>query len=306
MEIFFSKFKSGLKRTKTILVRNIQSIFTETGEWTEESYERLEEALIGADLGTAITTSLVAEIRSRYNQGSIHTSADIIESAKQIFIELLENGKPNIFTLNRNPPSIVMLVGVNGGGKTTTAGKLAYQWKEDGYSVLLAACDTFRAAAAEQLKIWGDRVGCPVVSGTQGADAASVAYDAVQSTLSRSIDILLIDTAGRQHTKKGLMDELAKISRIVGKACPGAPHETWLVVDGSTGTNALQQAKTFKESVPINGICLTKLDGSSKGGVVVAIHNELDLPIYFVGLGEGISDLQPFDNRMFAEALLEL
>ena len=306
MEILFSKFKTGLQRTKTILVRNIQSVFTNTGQWTEESYELLEEALIKADLGMDITNRLVTDIRERYNRGDIHTSADIIESAKTVFFELLNKGKKNVFTFNGIPPTIVMLVGVNGSGKTTTAGKLAYQWKAEGRSVLLAACDTFRAAATEQLKIWGERVGCPVVSAMHGADAASVAYDAVQATMSRGIDILLIDTAGRQHTRKGLMNELEKISRIVGKACPGAPHETWLVVDGSTGTNALQQARTFKEKVPINGLCLTKLDGSSKGGVVVAIHDELDLPIYFIGLGEGISDLQPFDNHMFAEALLEL
>ena len=305
MEALFSKFKSGLKRTKTMLVRNIQSVFTDTGEWTEQSYERLEEALIKADLGVTITDRLIADIRDSYNRGDIHTSADIIHSAKTVFNELLSKGQKNAFTFKNTSPIIVMLVGVNGSGKTTTAGKLANLWKQDGHSILLAACDTFRAAATEQLKIWGERVGCSVISAKHGADAASVAYDAVHACISRNMDVLLIDTAGRQHTKKGLMDELAKIARIIAKACPGAPHETWLVVDGSTGTNALQQARIFQENVPINGMCLTKLDGSSKGGVVVAIHDELDLPLYFIGLGEGISDLQPFDNKMFADALLE-
>ena len=304
MEILFSKFKSGLQRTKTMLVRNIQSIFSDTGEWTEQSYERLEEALIRADLGVDTTERIIADIRDRYSRGHIHTSADTIASTKAVFVELLNKGNSNAFSFAANIPTVVMLVGVNGSGKTTTAGKLASRWKDEGRSVLLAACDTFRAAAIEQLKIWGERVGCPVISAKHGADAASVAYDAVQAALSRKSDVLLIDTAGRQHTKKGLMDELAKISRTVGKACEGAPHEIWLVVDGSTGTNALQQAKVFQKSCPINGLCLTKLDGSSKGGVVIAIHEELDLPIYFIGLGEGISDLQPFDSKMFAEALL--
>ena len=304
MDLLFSKFKSGLQRTKTLLVRNIQSIFTDTGVWNEESYEHLEEALIKADLGIDITQRVIKDIRDRYNRGQIHTSSDIIASTKTIFVELLNNGTTEAFSFKDTVPTIVMLVGVNGSGKTTTAGKLASRWKQEGRSVLLAACDTFRAAAIEQLKIWGERVGCPVISAKHGADAASVAYDAVQASLSRKADVLLIDTAGRQHTKKGLMDELAKISRTIGKAYPGAPHETWLVVDGSTGTNALQQAKVYRESIPISGLCLTKLDGSSKGGVVVAIHEELDLPIYFIGLGEDTSDLQPFDSDMFADALL--
>ena len=302
MEIF-NKFKLALQRTKTRLVRDIQSAFKETGEWDDQSYERLEEILISADLGVQISNHVVNEIRDQYDRGLIHTSADIIDSTKRIFYEMFEQKDKNLGTSHSIIPTVYMLVGVNGSGKTTTAGKLAFQLKEEGKSLILAACDTFRAAAVDQLKIWGERVNSPVISSKIGADAASVAFDSVNAAIARDSDCLIIDTAGRQHTKKGLMDELAKISRTISKAHPGAPHETWLVVDGSTGTNAIQQARVFNESVSLNGICITKLDGSSKGGVVVAIHKELKIPIRFIGLGEGLTDLQPFNSKVFIDAL---
>lgn len=301
MQALLSKFKSGLQRTKTKLVRSIQSAFSDTETWTEESYDELEAALIGADLGVDIATRLVDDIRDRYDRGEIETTADIIATAKAYAIAAVGTESPLQFA--PSGPTIILMVGVNGSGKTTTTGKLAHRWKQEGKSVMLAACDTFRAAAVEQLKIWATRVDCPIIASHPNAHASAVAYDACKAALSRDVDVLLIDTAGRQHTRRGLMEELGKIRRTINKACPGAPHEVWLVVDGSTGTNALQQAREFGRVAEITGLCLTKLDGSSKGGVVVAIRNEFSIPIHFVGLGEGVDDLQPFDAAMFADAL---
>ena len=303
MKAIFNRFKSGLQRTKTLLVRNIHSIFTDVDSWSEDNYDQLEEALIRTDLGVHVTERIITYIKGQYETGVIKTSADIIDCTQALLQVFLANDCVKPIQYANNGPTVILLVGVNGSGKTTTSGKLANMWKEDGKSVILAACDTFRAAAIEQLKIWGKRVDCDVIAGIYGADPASIAYDAVHAAISRKVDILLIDTAGRQHTRKGLMDELEKINRIIGKACPGAPHETWLVVDGSTGTNALQQARMFKNSSNISGICITKLDGTSKGGIVVSIHDELQLPIQFVGLGEGMNDIQRFDPTWFTEAL---
>lgn len=303
MKSIFDKFKSGLQRTKTMLVRNIQTIVSDTGEWTDTTYERLEAALIGADLGVAISTRLAATIRERYERGLISTGDDIIRVAREDLGSMMHTPEPIAFSTDG--PTVILLVGVNGSGKTTSAGKMAYKWKEDGKSVMLAACDTFRAAAVDQLNIWGERVTCDVISSVTGADPAAVAYDAATAAVARQVDILLIDTAGRQHTKKGLMDELNKIFRSIGKACPGAPQEVWLVVDGSTGTNALSQAREFTKFVELTGLCVTKLDGTSKGGAVVAINAELKLPVRFVGLGEEPTDMQPFDADMFAAAIFE-
>ncbi len=303
METIYSKFKSGLQRSKTLLVRNIQSIFGDVESWDKIDYEQLEEALIRTDLGIHVTERIVTYIKEQYDRGVIHSSSDIIECTKQLLNVFLSNDceKPVIFA--DSGPTVILLVGVNGSGKTTTTGKLASMWRKEGKSVLLAACDTFRAAAIEQLIIWGERTDCQVIFGKYGADPASIAFDAVHAAIARKSDILIIDTAGRQHTKKGLMDELAKIKRIIRKAISDAPHETWLVVDGSTGTNALQQAIVFQNSAEINGLCITKLDGTSKGGIVVAIHDELKLPIKFVGLGEKESDIHPFNAKAFCNAL---
>lgn len=298
----WDKFKSGLQRTKTLLLRSIKAVFSDERPWDASRYEELEAALIGADLGVAVSTRLVADLRDRYDRGLIRTSEDIVRVAQEDIIGVLTT-EPRPLNFNPSGPTVILLAGVNGTGKTTTAGKLAYMWQRDGKTVLLAACDTFRAAAIEQLKIWGQRVNCPVVAGKHGADAAAVAYDAVTSALARHTDIVLIDTAGRQHTRTALMAELEKIKRIVGKVLPGAPHEVWLIVDGSSGSNALAQAREFGRTVAVTGLCLTKLDGTSKGGIVVAIHEELHTPVRFVGLGEGMEDLQPFDPAMFAAAL---
>ncbi len=303
METIYTKFKSGLQRSKTLLVRNIQSVFGAAESWDKIDYEQLEEALIRTDLGVQVTRRIVEYIKEQYERGVIHTTSDIIECTKQLLYVFLSDDCETPVVYAESGPTVILMVGVNGSGKTTTTGKLANMWQQEGKSVLLAACDTFRAAAIEQLKIWGERTGCQVISGKYGADPASIAFDAVHAATARKSDILIIDTAGRQHTKKGLMDELAKIKRIIQKAISNAPHETWLVVDGSTGTNALQQAKMFQSSADINGLCITKLDGTSKGGVVVAIHDEFKLPIKFVGLGEKESDIQIFNAKVFCEAL---
>ena len=304
MRSLLGTFRRGLQRTKTKLLRGIHSAFSQSDNWQAEDYEELEAALIGADLGVGITTRLLADVRDRYERGLIQSAEDIVAVAREDVVRILARESAP-FELAADGPTVILLAGVNGSGKTTTAGKLAHMWMAAGKSVVLAACDTYRAAAVEQIKVWGHRVGCPVVAGAHGADAAAVAYDATSAAVARGADLLLVDTAGRQHTRRGLMDELAKVERTVGKACPGAPHEVWLVLDGSTGSNALAQAREFGRSVRLTGLCLTKLDGSSKGGIVVAIHAELQLPVRFVGLGEGVDDLQPFDPAVFAEALFE-
>ena len=302
MKAFFDKFKKGLDITRTSLTRNIKGLFTDVGEWSDDDYDELEAALIGSDLGVNYSTRLVEDIRERYQRGLIKTAEDIIRIAREDVREIMDKDVPPM-KIAADGPTVFLMVGVNGSGKTTTSGKLGKLYSDEGKKVMFAACDTFRAAAVEQMKIWGERVGCDVISGKPGADAAAVAYDACKAAIARKVDILFIDTAGRQHTKKGLMDELAKIHRTIDRACPGAPQESWLVVDGSAGSNGLMQAREFSKALPLTGLCLTKLDGSSKGGIVVAIHDEFHLPVRFIGLGEEPEDLQPFDSNMFAEAL---
>ena len=305
MKSIFRIFQHGLQRTKTGLLRRIQAIFAGTSRWDEGTYEQLEAALVSTDLGVEISLRVVADVRSRYERGVIATTADVLGVARETVLELLRPADQAPLHTPPEGPTVILVVGVNGSGKTTTIAKLGHAFRQDGKSVLLAAGDTYRAAGIEQLQIWGERVGCPVVAGKQGGDAAAVAYDAVCAARQRQIDLLLIDTAGRQHTQRGLMDELAKIGRSIDKAMPGAPHEVWLTVDASTGTNALVQAREFGRLFGITGLILTKLDGSGKGGVVVTIRQELGHPVRFVGLGEAMDDLQPFDATLFARALFE-
>ena len=304
MKSIFRIFRDGLQKTKTSLVRGIQSIFSGVDTWDESCYEDLEAALVATDLGVDISVRLVDDIRERYKRGEIATSEDIMAVARETVLGIL-GGQPPAIRYNPDGPTVILMAGVNGSGKTTTTAKLAHMFKEDGKQVLLAAADTFRAAGTEQLRIWGERVGVPVVSGSKGGDAAAVAFDAATAARQRGLDVLLIDTAGRQHTHRGLMEELAKMRRTLDKALPGAPHEAWLTVDASTGTNALIQAREFGKIFDLSGLILTKLDGTGKGGVVVAIRHELGLPVQFVGLGEAVTDLQPFDAGMFARALFE-
>ena len=305
MKSVFNVFRRGLQRTKTSLVRRLQSVFADVEEWTDEQFDDLEAALIGADLGVSISTRLVDDLRDRYDRGQVKTTEDILRVAEDDLIGILKSHDTPPINENPDGPTIILLVGVNGSGKTTTAAKLAALFKQDGKSVLLGAGDTFRAAGIDQLKIWGERIDCPVVAGRQGGDSAAVAFDAIQAAQRRNIDVAVIDTAGRQHTRRELMQELQKVHRTSAKACPGAPHEVWLTVDASTGTNALIQAREFGKVCEISGLILTKLDGTGKGGVVVPICDEFGHPIRFIGLGEAVEDLQPFDAEMFTKAIFE-
>jgi len=305
MKSIFKIFQKGLKKTKTSLVRKIQGIFTNVTTWNEETYNDLEAALIATDLGVQISTQLVENIKDRYQQGLIETTEDVMKVAEEEVIKILDKDQIPQIQLAPTGPTIILMVGVNGSGKTTTTAKLAHLYQKEGKKVMLAACDTFRAAGATQLQIWAERIGCSIVAGKQHSDAAAVAFDAVNSAISKKMDILIIDTAGRQHTKIGLMNELGKMKRTINKALPNAPHEVFLTVDASIGTNALIQAREFGKLCEVSGLLLTKLDGTGKGGVVVAIRHELGYPVRFVGFGEELDDLQPFDNHIFAKALFE-
>jgi len=299
----FDKFKAGLAKTHAKLTHELKRIITRSPKLTAESLEEIEHALIAADLGIAMTTQIVAAVKLAYEtQGS--AGLDYLTIARQ---EIEKSLATNNAKLKELPGSVcvVSIVGVNGTGKTTTSAKLANYFQTQKKSVLLAACDTFRAAAIEQLKLWGTRLKVEVIASAYGSDAASVAHDAVTAALARKADYLFIDTAGRLHTKHNLMQELQKLHRVIGKQLAGAPHEVLLVLDGSTGMNALNQAREFHKAVPLTGLIVTKLDGTSKGGIIVAIHKELGLPIKFIGLGEQPDDLQPFDAKQFAQALFE-
>lgn len=300
-----SIFKSGLQKTKTTLVRSIQGLFSDVSQWDEQSYAKLEAALIATDLGAGVSTRIIADLRERYQRGLIATGEDITAVTRENIKAMLLQGKQPGISRNPDGPTVILFVGVNGSGKTTSAAKLAHFFQEQGQSVLLGAADTFRAAGVTQLELWGERLNCPVVGGKQGGDSAAVAFDAIKSGIQRRADYVIIDTAGRQHTRKDLMAELSKVKRIVGKALPGAPHETWLTVDASIGSNALVQAREFGKIFPITGLVLTKLDGTGRGGVVVAIKDELGYPVQFVGLGEQLGDLQVFDPEMFVQALFD-
>jgi fused signal recognition particle receptor len=299
----FQKFKAGLAKTHGKLAHEIKRIITRSPKLDAASLEELEAALIAADLGLAVTTQITVAVEHAYEtQGG--AGLDVFSIARaEVEKNLLANKTDLIKTAHG--PTVVSVVGVNGTGKTTTAAKLAHLIQAQKKTALLAACDTFRAAAIEQIKLWGQRLKIEVVAGAYGADAASVAHDAVAAAQARKADYLFIDTAGRLHTKHNLMQELQKLHRVIGRQLPGAPHEILLVLDATTGMNALNQAREFNKIVPLTGLVVTKLDGTSKGGMVVAIQKELGLPIKFIGLGEQPDDLQPFDAKQFAQALFE-
>ncbi len=299
----FQKFKEGLKKTQNKLAHEIKRIVTASPKLTTGTVEELEEALIAADLGASVTAQIIEAVKRAYEtQG--RAGLDVIAIARSQIEQSLAAAQAPLIR-NTAGLTVISLVGVNGTGKTTTAAKLAHLIQHQGAKAQLAACATFRAAAVEQLKLWGERLKVPVIAGAHGADPASVAHDAVAAALARRMDYLLIDTAGRLHTKHNLMQELQKVHRVIDKKLPGAPHETLLVLDATTGMNALAQARQFNKAVPITGLVITKLDGTSKGGMVVAIQKELGLPVKFVGLGEKPEDLQPFDAVQFAQALFE-
>lgn len=298
----FEKFKAGLQKTHSKLSQEIKRIITRSPRLDATSIEDLEAALIGADLGMAMTSQIVDAVRKAFeSQG--RAGLDVFDIAER---EVEKSLASNDGKLRRaDGLTVVSIVGVNGTGKTTTAAKLAWHLQSQGETVLLAACDTFRAAAIEQLKLWGQKLKVEVVAGAYGADPASVAHDAVTAATARKASYLFIDTAGRLHTKHNLMQELQKLHRVMAKQLPSAPHEVLLVLDATTGMNAMNQAREFNKAVPLTGLVVTKLDGTSKGGMVVAIQKELGLPIKFIGLGEQADDLQPFDPKQFSEALFK-
>lgn len=298
---FFGRLKEGLSKTRKNITEKMDQLFKYHNEVDDELLDELEELLILADVGVSTTTKLMEKIRERVKAERIREAQKVRNVLKEEIIAIL--GEQEEF--NPRYPAVFLVVGVNGVGKTTTIGKLAHMYQKQGKRVLMAAGDTFRAAAIEQLEIWANRVGCQIVRHTEGSDAAAVVFDAVQAAKSRGIDVLICDTAGRLHTKKNLMNELEKINRIIDREYPEAHKEVFLVLDATTGQNAVSQAKMFKEKVDVTGIILTKLDGTAKGGIIIAIKSELGIPIRFIGVGEGLDDLQRFDAQVFVDALFE-
>ncbi len=297
----FKKIKDGLTRTRTNFVDRISKIITGKTKIDDELIDEIEEVLLSADIGFAATEKIVGDIRERVKSEGYEDTGVLRSLLKEEIAKYLI--ETNGAAKGAAKPHVIMIVGVNGVGKTTTVGKLAYNFRNDGKKVLIAAADTFRAAANEQLKIWADRASVDIVQQQPGTDPGAVAYDAVAAAKSRDIDVVLIDTAGRLHTKTNLMEELKKIRRVVQKVVPDAPHEVFLVLDAVTGQNGLIQARQFLDAAGVTGIVLTKLDGTAKGGIVVAISQELSLPVKYIGVGEGIDDLQPFDRKTFVDAL---
>ncbi len=269
------------------------------------SLERLEEVLLEADFGVATTLKLVAEVEAVARRGDVKTADEFRDSLSGSVARALRTGNSNpALNLSTQKPTVILVIGVNGAGKTTFIGKLAARLKSQGQSVLVAAGDTFRAGAIEQLRLWAERVGVAFVGGQAGGDPAALAFDAIDAALSRGTDVLIVDTAGRLHTSAGLMDELRKVVRVIQRRLPAAPHETLLVLDGTIGQNAVAQAKTFAESVPVTGLVVTKVDGTARGGIVVAVHEAIDVPVKFLGVGESAQDLLPFDAEAFAQDVL--
>ena len=298
---WLKKLTSGLSKTSAAVTSSLSSLLGRSSI-DAGSIEEVEDALISADLGTAAAARLAERVRRHKFDGEI-TSQALAGALADGITEILEPVAAPLVPQADNRPHVVLLVGVNGSGKTTTAGKLAQQWRQDGRSVMLAAGDTFRAAAIEQLQIWGDRTGTEVVAGAQGSDAAALAYQALEKARSQGTDILIIDTAGRLQNRAELMDELAKIVRVIRKLDGSAPHDSVIVLDGTVGQNALSQVSAFQEIADVSGLIVTKLDGSAKGGVVIALAETFQLPVHAVGVGEGADDLQPFEARDFANAL---
>lgn len=298
----FDRLKQGLSKTRGSLVEKVDNIFRGR-PIDEETLEELEETLILSDIGPVTAAEIVEHLREKSNKGEIRDAELVHAFMKKELASLLGTSSPLVPFEER--PFVILAVGVNGVGKTTTIGKLAERFRNQGHSVMLAAGDTFRAAAIEQLEIWAKRSGADIVKHQSGSDPSAVAFDAIEAARARKTDIVIIDTAGRLHTKSPLMEELKKINRVCGKAMPGAPHETLLVVDATNGQNALSQARMFHSAIGITGIALTKLDGTAKGGIVFAIKRELNIPVRLIGVGEGVDDLQDFLPDAFAQALFD-
>ena len=299
---FFHRLKEGLFKTKNAIVGKIDSLFKAFRKVDEELFEELEELLISADIGVNTTEEILDELREYAIDNKIKDSEEI----KQVLLDILKRmiGEHEPLNLSTKP-SVILIVGVNGVGKTTSIGKIAKELKSQKKKVVVAAADTFRAAAAEQLSIWCDRAGVDIIKQGAGADPAAVVFDAIGAVKSRGADVLIIDTAGRLHNKKNLMDELAKIDRVIARELPDSAKETLLVLDATTGQNAVMQAKEFKEASKLTGLILTKLDGTAKGGIILSIKKELGIPVKFIGVGEQIDDMKPFNSQEFASALFE-
>ena len=312
---FFSKEKKevldqGLKKSKESFLGKLTRSIAGKSKVDDDVLDNLEEVLVTSDVGVDTTLRIIKRIEARVERDKYVTTSELNDILRQEIAELLmENNTQDTSGFDipvGTKPYVIMVVGVNGVGKTTTIGKLAYQFKQAGYKVCLGAADTFRAAAVEQLVIWGERVGVPVVRQQMGSDPASVAYDTLQSAISNEADVVLIDTAGRLHNKKGLMDELTKIKRVMQKLVPDAPHDVMLVLDGSTGQNAFEQARQFTQATDVTSLTVTKLDGSAKGGVVIGISDQLKVPVKYIGLGEKMEDLQLFNKSQFVDSLFKM
>ena len=299
---FFDKLKQGLFKTKNAIVDKVDALFKKFMKVDEDLFDELEELLISADIGVTTTEEILDELRDTVKDKRIKDPVEVKRELFDILRRMIGEHEPlNLST----KPSVILVIGVNGVGKTTSIGKISAELKRQGKKVVVAAADTFRAAAAEQLNVWTDRAGVDIIKQAAGADPASVVFDAISAVKSRGADVLIIDTAGRLHNKKNLMDELAKIDRVINRELPGAAKETLLVLDATTGQNAVYQAKEFKGASEITGLVLTKLDGTAKGGIVISIKKELGIPVKFIGVGEQIDDMKPFDSKEFAGALFE-
>ncbi|UCE06162.1 MAG: signal recognition particle-docking protein FtsY [bacterium] len=306
------KLTQKLFKTREGIIGKVSTSIRTHKEISEDLFDEIEEILISGDIGVDVSLQLIEEVRQKTTELGIKKTDNIMRFLKSAMLRAFDNdGQQHQFKINeqyfepQQRPFVIMVVGVNGTGKTTTIGKLAAQFKSHNNKVLVSAADTFRAAASDQLDIWVKRANVDIIKNQPGSDPASVAYDSLQAAISRNLDVLIIDTAGRLHTKYNLMEELKKIRRVLGKLMPNAPHETLLVLDATTGQNGLNQAKQFAEAVGVTGIVLTKLDGTAKGGIVLAISKELGLPVKFIGVGEKLDDLQPFDHTEFVEALFQ-
>jgi fused signal recognition particle receptor len=304
---FLKKLKRGLFMTHTEFLERVGDSLKRTGPVEPVHLDRLEEALIAADSGVDLSIRLVDDLRDRVRRNQITAAEELVPAVREQLLELLQRAESTNQPVSAQaPPKITLVVGVNGTGKTTTVAKLAKRRQEEGTSVVLAAADTFRAAAVDQLKVWADRVSAPVIHQQEGADPAAVVFDAIAAARSRGIDEILVDTAGRLHTRANLMKELEKVRNVAAREVPGAPHEVLLVLDATTGSNGIEQAQTFGATAGVTGVVLTKLDGTAKGGVILAIADTLGLPVRWVGVGEGVDDLLPFDSRDFVDSLLDL
>ncbi len=301
---FFDKIKSGLSKTRDRFAEQTSEIVKIFKKIDDDVFDELEELLIMSDVGFDASGEIIERLRQKAHEEKIKDGEQLLPALKEIITDIMTESDDGILEL-KTSPAVILVIGVNGVGKTTSIAKMAAYYKSMGKDVMLAAADTFRAAAIDQLKVWADRVGVDLISQKEGSDPASVVYDAIAAAKARKKDVLICDTAGRLHNKKNLMDELAKINKIIDRELPDAQKESLLVLDATTGQNALSQAKAFGEAADITGIILTKLDGTAKGGIVIAIKNEQSIPVRFIGVGEGVDDLQPFDAKTFAEAMFE-